>query len=252
MAIIKKPDDSSLSRPILDKGKLKAGRSASPFQQRVNQAKAVEHDASTFPNRICLMLDFSSSMSTMEKDNKTRFELLRDAVDNFIQRCNFVDTAIALRSFPPKLEVALTTNPVVAQNMLMGSFPAGGTPLRQCVERCLEDVPMTRAVIVSDGQAADWYDFAFSKDYVEEVGGTHSILDRYKQAGIPIDCVHISADSAGEDLLRRIAAITGGIFIKFTDVSAFASAFGFLAPTYRAMLTSGQVTAEQIGAREVK
>jgi Mg-chelatase subunit ChlD len=109
---------------------------------------------------------------------------------------------------------------------------------------------MTRGVIVSDGAATDWRDY-FSNEEDDIKGNVDEILLKYKEAGIPIDCVHISLGTSGEELLRRIAATTGGIFIKFTDVSAFAQAFGYLAPGFRAMLTDGRVSASDIGAREL-
>jgi hypothetical protein len=118
---------------------------------------------------------------------------------------------------------------------------------------------MTRGVIVSDGGATDWCD-ASHNDMISGSFGlppnsstiTTSILQLYKEQSIPLDCVHISSGTDGEALLRRIAAETGGIFIKFSDVSAFARAFGYLAPGYRAMLTSGSVSARELGAKEIK
>ena len=248
--IIKKEPSTGIA---LNKGKLRS--SASPFQQRVNQAKTEVVDPATMPNRIVLMLDKSSSMSTMERGSSRRIDLLKDALQNFVGRCNFNDTSIAIETFPEGFSLPLTSNTGQLQTSVFAFEASGNTPMRHCVETCLERVPMTRGVIVSDGEATDWHrdDYSF---YEEETRVQDSkvddVLKKYKEAGIPIDCVHISDTSSGEALLRRIAKETGGIFLKFTDVSAFASAFGYLTPSYRAMLTDGRVSAASIGATEVR
>jgi Mg-chelatase subunit ChlD len=246
--IVKPDEQSSIT---LNKGKLRS--TASPFQQRVNAAKASETDPATLPNRLCLMLDKSSSMSTIERGSERRIDLLKTALTNFVQRCNLSDTAIAIETFPEGFELALTNSSMVLSTVSLMLGEAGGnTPLRSCVERVLGKHPITRGVIVSDGEATDWHRY---DDYPDEHCVTGQASDRvlamYKEQGIPIDCVHIASDSGGEALLRRIAEATGGLFIKFTDVSAFAQAFGYLAPGFRAMLANGSVSASALGAREV-
>src|SRR5258707_6308064 len=106
-----KPDDASSSGLSLNKGKLTSR--ASPFQQRVSQAKREEVDPTTMPNRICIMLDKSSSMSTMGPKSQTRIELCKLALQNFVQRCNLKDTAIAIDSFPEGFEFPLSSNGVL-------------------------------------------------------------------------------------------------------------------------------------------
>ena len=249
--IVKHDAPSSIA---LNKGKLRS--SATPFQQRVNQAKANEVDPATMSNRICLMLDKSSSMSHIERAGESRIDLLKKALQNFIQRCDFTNTAIAIETFPESFELALTNSQLMLSTVGFMFEAGGNTPMRHCVEAALGKVPMTRGVIVSDGEATDWHRTSYN-DYYDDKPDAESnkqadeLLAKYKEAGIPIDCVHISTDSGGEALLRRIAEATGGLFIKFTDVSAFAQAFGYLAPGYRAMLTDGRVSASELGAREV-
>src|SRR5258708_6506811 len=213
----------------LNKGKLKS--SSTPFQQRVNQAKAEQPDASAMPNRICLMLDRSSSMSSPadytrdRHDNKSKIELLKDAIDNFVNRCEFTNTSLAVETFPASLELSLTNVAFMITSSVASISASGNTPMRACVQSCLEKVPMTRGIIVSDGEATDWYSDPFMDDIDEEQcvkdHPKESLLAKYKAAQVPIDCVHIGDSSSGEELLRRIARETGGIYIKFTDVSAF-------------------------------
>ncbi len=243
--IVKKDVFGSQSTGLtLSKGKLKS--SSSPFQSRVNNAKASQPDAASMPHRLCLMLDRSSSM------HGEKIGLLKDAIDNFINRCDFTNTSIAVETFPASLELSLTSISYMITSSVAAIEATGNTPMRRCVESCLEKVPMTRGIIVSDGEATDWRDFDFEQAEGEGIPNSRDILVKYKTAQIPIDCVHIGDSTSGEELLRRIAKETGGIYLKFTDVSAFANNFGFLTPGYRAQLTEGRVSASELGATEVR
>ena len=237
----------SLRSFSLSRGKLTAKRSA--LQERIAAQQSAVAAADQMPNRICLMLDCSSSMSeTVEQAglrSKTKLDLLKEAVENFASRCDFSNSSVSIETFPERSERAslpLSVGTVVLFHAQ--SFEArGGTPLHACVERAINKVPMTRAVIVSDGEAWDWF--------VEDVKGD-AVLKLYKDRQIAIDCVHIGDSSSREELLRRIAHETNGLYLKFTDVGAFASAFGYLTPGFRAMLTSGTLDAAKLGASEIK
>lgn len=252
-----KPTDISHS---LTQGKLRTQQSS--FKQRLAQHQADTIDPQTMPNRICLLLDCSGSMSELEGERrlheirKPRIDLLKEAVQNFVSRCNFRDTSVAISTFPSVESKALhlTTQSTLAIAFSMGLEANGSTPLHECLVKSLESVAMTRGVIVSDGGATDWDRFSYSPDEDQESveKKADTILHTYKEQDIPLDCVHISSSTDGEELLRRIASTTGGVFMKFTDVTAFSKAFGFLTPGYRAMLTSGEVSATQIGAKEIK
>lgn len=236
----------------LTKGKLVSKTSS--FKQRVEASRAEAIDPNTMPNRICLMLDVSGSMATEEQDSKSRIDLLKEAVQNFVARCDFKNTSIAMKTFPSSRDsegVKLSANGsyIIAASMSLSAN--GGTPLRGCVETALEEVSMTRGVIVSDGGATDWHAIDWN-ECPNPSGFEDQLLVKYKDLGIPLDCVHISIGTDGEDLLKRIAKATDGIFLKFTDVSAFSRAFGYLSPGFRAMLTSGSVSASEIGAKEVQ
>ena len=213
--IIKPSDSSGLT---LNKGKLRSTQTS--FQQRVSQAKREEIDPSTMPNRLCLMLDKSSSMSAEEstkQGSKKRIDLLKEALQNFVSRCNLADTAIAIETFPEGFSLPLTSNAMMLGTSVFAFDASGNTPMRRCVESSLSKIPMTRAIIVSDGEATDWPSpYGYNDLTDEKISTNDALLAQYKEQGIPIDCVHISQDSAGEELLRRIARETGGIFIKFT------------------------------------
>jgi len=182
-----------------------------------------------------------------------KMDLLKQAIDNFVIRCDFQNTSIAIETFPASLELSLTSVSFMITSSVASLTASGNTPMRSCVQGSLEKIPMTRGIIVSDGEATDWRgDFYEDFEEAVEKNKQDDLLAKYKKASIPIDCVHIGNSSSGEELLRRIARETGGIYLKFTDVSEFANNFGFLTPGYRARLTEGRVDAATLGATEVR
>ena len=202
--IINKPDASATHS--LTQGKLTSKQSS--FKQRISEVnKAVNTtDPQTMPNRICLMLDCSGSMDSVEVDSKRRIDLLKEAVQNFVSRCNWSDTSVAIATFPGHSDKAL---PLTAQASLIigysvGLEASGGTPLRACVAGVLESVALTRGVIVSDGGATDWRHYEGVETDINGTGyqeSSYTMLKTYKEQGIPLDCVHISSGSDGEELL---------------------------------------------------
>lgn len=170
-------------------------------------------DVSKFPNRIALMIDVSGSM------HGEAIRLLEQAVQDFIQKSNPSDTAIAVESFPEQVRIPLTDDKTKLWFMTMGLKAGGGTPMSVAMEFCLNSYNLTRAILISDGQP----------DY-EPTNQTET----YKTREIPVDTVHIGSSSDGEDCLKRISAATGGLFVKFKDVKSFATAFAYLLPETRA------------------
>ena len=195
----------------------------------------VELDPATKANRIALMLDASGSMS----GDKNRS--LQDACASFVTACNFGDTALAVETFgaEPEIRLALTCQqPLLAMTVM--TIPAhGGTPMSQAMDYVLNTYSITRGVIVSDGEP-------------DSPTAAYSVAEGYKAAEIPVDCVHIGNSASGEACLRRIAEMTGGLYIKFTDIASFAKNFKMLTPAFYAQLTSGTVGAAMLGAKEVK
>lgn len=227
-------DDNKLSRPIdksfsLTKGKLSAIQT--PFQQRI-ASKTI--NVLEMPNRIALALDCSGSMSGSKMTN------LKQAVNNFVDKCNAADTAIGIQTFglDDEQTYPLTTSYMLVKITIDTLEAKGNTPLYKALTRIYEDMGITRAVLVSDGCPTDSFG--------------EGIVEQYKQSYIPIDCVHIGDSGGGEDVLKRIAEMTGGIYIKFTNVQALSNGLSYLTPNKRALLTSGQIDASLLGAKEVK
>lgn len=195
----------------------------------------ISGDAMTRVNRIALMLDASGSM------RGERNKALIDACVSFVQNCNFNDTALAMETFgaEPEISIPLTTQSPLLMMTAM-SIPAhGGTPMSATMERTLRTHSMTRGIIVSDGEP-------------DSRSAAYDAAREYAKAEIPVDCVHIGNSTSGEECLKTIAEITGGMFIKFTDITSFSKNFKFLTPAFYAQLTSGNVSAAQLGAREIE
>jgi Mg-chelatase subunit ChlD len=214
----------------------KFGAKLSPLQQRIaaaaQETKLQNRDASTMPHRIGLMLDVSGSM------NGFKMDMLRLAARTFLEQCSTDDTAVSINTFEPTLRIPLSLDHTVNAALCGGLVDTGGTPMGGAMYQMLHEEPITRGVLVSDGSPTDgelW----------------HNAAEDYKQAGITIDTVHIGEGSGGEEVLKTIAEMTGGKFIKFTDASAFGRSFKYLTPAYRAMLNDSNAAA-LIGATEVK
>lgn len=203
---------------------------------RLRNPEAVAvNDPNTKPNRMALLVDVSGSMQGQ------KITSLRDACASFVQSCDFSDTALALEPFGDDggNRVALTCFEPMLSTTIQMLQATGSTPMARAMGYALNTYSMTRTVLVSDGQP-------------DSEGEAYSEASHYREAGIMIDCVHIGDSTGGESCLRRIAEMTGGQFIKFTDIASFARSFKYLTPKFYAQLTSGNVTAAQLGAKELK
>jgi Mg-chelatase subunit ChlD len=183
------------------------------------------------------MLDVSGSMAG------PKITALRDACTGFVTACSFADTSLAVEPFgddyPSGNRLPLTTvQPMVLTTVQMLQSH-GSTPMARAMDFVLNTYSITRGVLVSDGQP-------------DSEAEAYESAQQYREAGVPMDCVHIGDSTHGEACLQRIAEITGGQYIKFTDVASFSKSFKYLTPAYYAMLTSGAVSAEQLGAKELK
>lgn len=183
------------------------------------------------------MLDVSGSMGGK------KIESLRDAVSGFVTSCDMTDTSVAMEpfgdSYPSPNRVSLTCVQPMLMTTAMMLQSHSNTPMARAMNYVLHEVPITRGVLVSDGEPDS------------ETDAVGSACD-FREAGIPIDCVHIGDSTGGEACLKKIAEITGGQYIKFTDVSSFSKSFKYLTPKYYAMLTSGRLDASDLGAKELK
>ena len=203
-------------------------------------------DPRKLPNRLALICDFSGSMGDRasgrwDTDNiKTKLQLLQEAVQDFALRSNPGDTALAVESFPSGFRIELTNDTQQIYMRMLSISTLGNTPMGEGLSNGLEHHSPTRAMLISDGEQTDG-DACFAQ------------AEKYKNREINVDCVHIGASAAGEETLKRIASITGGMYMKFKDVQSFSQSFHYLLPAERAQIAGmlPSETARLLGADEV-
>lgn len=208
---------------------------------------APQIDPRQLPNRLSIICDFSGSMDERasgkwsEDNMKTKLQLLQEAVQDFALRSNTQDTALAVESFPRGFRVNLTNDSQEVYMRMLGIQTLGSTPMSEGMYASLDNHSPTRAMLISDG---------------DHDGGDdpYTAAQKYKQKEIIIDTVHIGVSTRGEECLKRIAEITGGMYMKFKDVQSFSQSFHYLLPESRAAIAGmlPEQRANLLGADEVK
>lgn len=207
---------------------------------------AEQINPTTLPNRIAIVGDLSGSMDSSasgrwDSQGSSKLTLLKDAVQDFSLRSDNTTTAIAFESFPQGFRIDLTADKNEVWMKIMSVRTLGDTPMGSGMRAALESHSPTRCVLISDGEATDG----------EE---SYKAAHLYRERELICDCVHIGASTAGEERLKKIAEITGGMFMKFTNVSSFAENFHYLLPGEREAI-AGMLPydiAKLLGADEVK
>jgi Mg-chelatase subunit ChlD len=173
--------------------------------------------AEACPNRLAIIADFSGSMGG---GSGSKLALLGEAVQDFAMRSDESTTAIAVESFPQGFRIELTNDKTSVWMRMFNLNIIGDTPMGQGMSTALEMVKPTRAMLISDGEATDG-----------EL--SYEMASRYKEKEVICDTVHIGESTSGETRLKRIAEITGGIYMKFKDVATFSTSFHYLLPESR-------------------
>jgi hypothetical protein len=212
-----KDDPKAITQPI------KLGSKLNRFHQQVTQgAKEAERIASapsvaSFADMSSTVIfpDCSGSMGEQvgneygsEHHDKSFY--CRQAVDTFLDNCFAGATKVGLASFPELVVLEPTHDLVAVRNAAKAIEPTGSTPMHEPLEYVIDNWPCTHGIIISDGSPDD-------KPAVIEAAKA------YKERNIKLDAVHIGSDIGGEDLMKQVAGLTGGIYIKFTNVAAFAA-----------------------------
>lgn len=197
--------------------------------------------------KIMLFPDVSGSMgdrvgpsdSYRGEAGETKISLLKKAFETYINDCNRALNAVGLASFPEQAYESPTNDHEMIKSIVNQLEANGGTPLVSALGYVLANEPITHAVIISDGDA---------DDRLQSV----ELAKAFAAKLVKIDTVHIGSSTGGEELLKQIAEITGGIYVKFTDVQSFAKTFSYLSPKKRGLLTSSKNAVALLGAAEVK
>jgi hypothetical protein len=171
----------------------------------------------------------------------TKIDLMKQAVNKYLDDCSPISNYVGLASFPESCYESPTGLHSKIRDLIKDLTPTGGTPMGAAMGYVLDNEALTHGVIISDG-CADTPD-----ECIE-------IAKEYKAKAIKLDCVHIGDDTGGEETLQKIAELTGGIYVKFSDMDSFRKNFQYLAPAKRGLLTAKGVAGAKLllGAGDVK
>jgi hypothetical protein len=235
-------------------GKLKVdtGRPKSMAQRIAEQQAALRDERTGGPRHIisidesepvAILMDDSSSMSShasfTDPNSNTKYGYMCEAVSAFANDVDFRVTPVKTSRFNnPTLKPAF--DPTTLRVAADSARPSGGTPMDKSLQAVLES-DIRRSIMISDGEAND-------KDKAIEIA--KSLAERQKV----VDCIHIGSDRGGEETMKEVAEITGGMFFKFTDVQSFAKNFKQLSPRGRKRLEKASAAELKLlmGASEVQ
>lgn len=204
---------------------------------RIRQANKMQRQSPVnmmfLGNDVALLLDDSGSMGDTDSDSVPKIKRLNQGVDLFANEIDFANTKVTF--IPMNASDKQFTD--LASMKAEKQYTRGGTPMAQTIDR-FRSQSANQGILISDGDADDSY---------------RAIDSAKKCEGKRIDCIHIGNSRYGEDTLKQIAEVTGGMFFKFRDVASFAASLRELAPKRRAALANK--SAEEIkfltGASEV-
>lgn len=177
---------------------------------------------------LILLLDASASMGEREADGATRMQTAARVAAHFV--ASRPTDRIGLVGFAGRAAILapLTSDHAAVVRLAeslrpatLGRGTAVGDGLAVAIER-LRSVPRGSGaiVLVSDGQSN-----AGAIDPASAAAGAADL-------GIPVDTVAVGEGAAaarGEAVLRRVAAVTGGHFVRAADTGGLAAAFADLA-----------------------
>jgi Mg-chelatase subunit ChlD len=185
------------------------------YVNRLAAKLAQAHSPSgAFSEAWALMIDASGSMREGDK-----WRLAELGATRFIASLP-ADAGIAILTFPSRFEPSVgDANDALIQLQLIWSAPPdGGTPMHEALAAGAA-MPITRAVVVSDGLPDDPAECC-------------ALAGEYARMGIVIDAMLVGADAEGEALMRRLAATTGGCFAT-VDPASLPAAIAAMLPHVR-------------------
>jgi hypothetical protein len=210
-------------------------------------------------DRIRVVFDDSGSMGR-------QIENAKQGVVEFLRNCIPNQTAVAVHFMNTKNSLSQLRSdlPQFGLDIQESYLSSGGTPFFNTLKLALEAKPtLTRLVAFTDGAPTDC--LAAEESNKGAVTGYYSEqLDPWKSSAnviikiargvaptdscIPIDTVYFGAgidyETCQMDLLRYLSKETGGYFLHFDPAKVnFRTAFKYLAPTHRLMLSSGSFRA---------
>jgi len=176
---------------------------------------------------------------TEERHNKVYY--CRQAVNTFLDNCFAGATRVGIASFPELVVVEPTLDLLTVKQSAQAIDATGGTPMDEPLDFVIHEwTSVTHGIIISDGCP-------------DSEQSALAAAQLYKDKGVKLDTVHIGdKDERGESLMKKIAELTGGVYIKFSNVKNFAENFKFLTPQHRLTLTTSKNPIALLGAADVK
>jgi hypothetical protein len=226
------PDETSLAI----KPKPPSFRRGIAATRQQNEQTIKQLDPTTIPNRIGIVFDDSGSMSGDAIDNA------HSAVKNFSLSCNHLDTSIAVYPINASPKNLICDYDIL--NMYVNGIGAtGGTELYTKLLQMIENEPITRAVVFSDGGPTDSRLLGSSETWNSKPKDfALDIIKKYNDKEVPIDTIYIGIDtSSGYKEMQELAKLGKGIFIHFKDSLSLSSGLKYLAPRYRALLANAEI-----------
>ncbi len=206
-------------------------------------------------DRIRIVFDDSGSMSGQITNAK-------QGVVEFLRNCIPNQTAVAVHFMCTKTwSTALRSDlPLLGSDIEEAQLTLAGTPMFNTMLKAVKESPLlTRMVVFTDGSPTDQLNAEeeselqpfWGSDRSTWIESANIIIKLCKQFGgekcIPIDTVFFGGEyaKAEMDLLRYLSDKTGGFFLHFNPAKVnFKTAFKYLAPVNRLMLSSGIVREE--------
>ena len=241
----KSPSSVDAKRAAIEAAKAASGKKVDAITRYIPPGECAD--------RIRVVFDDSGSMySEIGNAKQGVVEFLRNCIPNqtavAVHYMNTSSWSTSLRSDLPQLGLDV-------QESILSS---GGTPFFNTLKHALEAKPtLTRLVAFTDGAPTD----RLAAEENEEAGMTGyysehldvwlasaNIIIKIAKAtgdGIPIDTVYFGyGNQRNMDLLRYLSKETGGYFLHFDPAKVnFKTAFKYLAPVHRLMLSSGSFRA---------
>lgn len=205
------------------------------------------------PDRNRIVFDDSGSMGLQLKNAQL-------GVVEYLKNCLPNQTAVAVHFMNTVWSTDLRSDlPTLGFQIENGHLTSGGTPFFNTCKQALEATPrLTRLIAFTDGaptdqlraeeeeaalQTDDWS----GNSWIASANVIIKIAKSFAKP-IPIDTVYFGEQSSytqkNIDLLKYLSDQTGGYFLHFDPAKvSFRTAFKYLAPTKRLMLSSGSFRA---------
>lgn len=187
----------------------------------------------SYQEALVLVIDYSASMNAPEMSGVRRIDAVKDAVNELLGDCTKGATRIAVVKFSSDsyVVVPLTPKYEMVREGMASIRPHKSThilPALQIAQQILDlqEVRVKRMIVLSDGEAHDAIEAI--------VWATDKRTD-----GTIIDTVYFNNVSYGEDLMVKLADISGGKFSRAENAKQLATTFKELEAKTRGLLGPG-------------